>query len=96
MEFLQQLVPVILYFLLCILVIVLIVLVIKVIKILKNVDILLEDIQSKSRKLDGIFNVIDNVSTSVSSFGDKIVKFISTSIKKILKKKRKVEDFEDE
>lgn len=96
MDFLQQLVPIILYFLLCILVVVIIILVIKLIKILKNVNILLEDIQNKSQKLDGVFNVIDNVSTSVSSFGDKIVKFISTSIKKILKKKRKEEDLEDE
>ena len=96
MEFLQQLVPVILYFLLCIFVVVLIILVIKTIKILQNVNILLEDIQNKSRKLDGVFNVIDNVSTSISSFGDKIVKAISTAITKFFKKKRKEEDLEDE
>ena len=96
MEFLQQLVPVILYFLLCILVVVLIILFIRVIKILKNVNELVEDIQNKSRKLDGVFNVVDNVSTSISNFGDKIVKVISTSIKKFIKKKRKEEDLEDE
>ena len=95
MDFLQQLVPVILYFLLCILVVVLIILVIKTIKILKNVNILLEDIQNKSKKLDGVFNVVDNVSTSVASFGDKIVSFISTSITKFFRKKRK-DDLEDE
>jgi len=94
MEFLQELLPVILYSLLSILVVVLIILIINAIKTIKQVNVLLEDIENKSKKLDGVFDVVDNLSSSISNFGDKIVKFFSTSIKKIVKKKKKEEENE--
>ena len=94
MEFLQLLLPVILYILLCILVVVIIILIINAIKTLKIVNSLVQDIESKSRKLDGIFDVIDKVSNSFASFGDKILGFLTTSFKKVLKKRK--EDEEDE
>ena len=92
MEFLQQLFPVILYFLLCILVVVFIILIIKLIQVLKNVNVLLEDIEGKSQKLNGVFDAVDKVSTSVSGLGDKIVKFASTKLTKYFKKKKKPSD----
>jgi len=92
MEFLQQLLPVIIYSLLCILIVVVIILLINVIITLKHANKLLEDIENKSKKLDGIFNAIDSVSSSFTGIGDKIVKLIS----KAFKRKRKEEDLEDE
>ena len=88
MEFLQQLFPVILYGLLCILVVVLVILVINAIKVLKNVNILVEDIEGKSRKLDGIFNAIDTVSNSFTSFGDKIAGMLTKYLKKVTRKRK--------
>jgi len=88
MEFLQQLLPVILYALLCILVVVLVILVIHVIKVLKNVNILIEDIENKSRKLDGVFNAINSVSNSFAGFGDKVVAFLTKSFKKVTRKRK--------
>ena len=96
MEFLQQLLPVIIYFLLCILIVVVIILLINVIITLKNANKLLEDVQNKSKKLDGIFNAIESVSTSVSGLGDKVIKSIKKVLTNFLKKKRKDEDLEDE
>ena len=96
MEFLQQLLPVIIYFLLCILIIVVIILLINVIITLKNANKLLEDIQNKSKKLDGVFNAIDSVSSSVSGLGDKFVKSVKKVLTNFLRKKRKEEDLEDE
>lgn len=94
MEFLQELLPVILFSLLSILVIVLIILIINVIKTIKQVNVLLEDIENKSKKLDGIFNAVDSVSSSISNFGDKIVKFLTSTIKKRVKKKKE-EDLDE-
>jgi len=96
MEFLQQLLPIIIYSLLCVLIVVIIILLINVIITLKHANKLLEDIENKSKKLDGIFNAIDSVSSSFTGIGDKIVKFASKVFKNFSKRKRKEEDLEDE
>ncbi len=96
MEFLQQLLPIIIYSLLCVLIVVIIILLINVIITLKHANKLLEDIENKSKKLDGIFNAIDSVSSSFTGIGDKIVKFASKAFKNFSKRKRKEEDLEDE
>jgi len=95
MEFLQDLLPVIIYVLLSILIIVVIILIINLIKTIKNVNILLEDVENKSKKLDGLFNTIDNVSSSISGFGDKMVNFLKKLFKKALKKKKEEEDIDE-
>lgn len=94
MELLKELLPVILYFLLCILVVVLIIFVIRAIKSLKNIDEVVNDVKGKSQQLNGVFNIIDNVTDSLAIVGDKFVSFISSSITSVFKKKRK--DEEDE
>ena len=92
MEFLSELFPVILYFLLCILVVVSIILIIKVIKTIEITNELLKDISNKSKKLDSIFNTVDMISSSVSNFGDKFIKFLTKSLKKVLKRKEENEN----
>ena len=94
MEFLSELFPVILYFLLCILVVVSIILIIRVIKTIEITNELLTDITNKSKKLDSIFNTIDMLSSSVSSFGDKFVKFLTKSLKTIFKNRKEEKDSE--
>ncbi len=94
MEFLRELLPVILYFLLCILVIVLVILVIRVIKSLKNIDEMVDDVKSKSKKLDGVFDIVDKATDSFTLVSDRFVNFISNRISNIFKRKGK--DEEDE
>ena len=59
MIYLNDLFPVILYILLIILVVVLIVFVIRLIKTLGKVDKVVDDVNRKVTKLDGVFNIID-------------------------------------
>lgn len=97
MEYLNDLFPVILYFLLIILVIVLIVLVGRVIGTLKKVDQVVDDVNRKVNKLDGLFEVIDNATDTLSIMSNRIVSIITNGIDKLFtKKKKKKEDEENE
>ena len=60
MEALNEIFPVILYGLLIILVVVLIILVVKLIKTISKVDLVVDDVNLKVKKLDGVFNIVDN------------------------------------
>lgn len=97
MELLKNIFPVILYILLIILIIVLIVLVIRMIGTLKKVDRVVDDVNVKVNKLNGLFNIVDTAADTLTVFGDKIVSIITNSISKFFsKKKKKKEDDEDE
>lgn len=76
------------YIMLMVLVVALIVLVIDAIKTLNKVNSLIDDISIKSRQLNGVFNIIDKTTGAVNSFSDSIVGSITTTLKKILKRKR--------
>lgn len=91
MEFLNELLPIILYSLLCILVIGLIFLVLKLIGTLKNVDAVIKDVEYKSQKLNGLFDFVDKTADSFTSAGEKLVGFISNKIATAISKKRKEE-----
>ena len=58
----------------------------------------LDDIEKKSKSLDGIFSTIDNVTDAVSVVSDKLVDGIAAIVGKILsfRKKKKVEEDEYE
>ena len=97
MEYLKDLFPVILYFLLIILVIVLIVLVVRVIGTLKKVDQVVDDVNLKVSKLNGLFEVVDSATDTLSIMSNRIVSLITGGIDKLFtKKKKKKEDDEDE
>lgn len=74
---LNEVFPVILYGLSSILLVALIILVIKAIKTLSKVDRVVDDINNKSRKLDNLFDVIDNTTDMISDIGDKLVGFVA-------------------
>lgn len=89
--------PTILYILAIILVIVFIVLGIKLIKTINKTNEILEDVEKKTKSLDGMFHVIDGVTDTLSVFSDTLVSGITNIIGKLLpKRKKKKEKNEDE
>ena len=98
MEILYQILPIVIYALLSVLLIVLIVLGIKLIDTVNKTNAVLDDIEKKSKSLDGIFSTIDNVTDAVSVVSDKLVDGIATIFGKVLsfRKKKKVEEDEYE
>ena len=95
MEYLKDLFPVILYFLLIILVIVLIVLVVRLLGTLKKVDKVVDDVNLKVHKLNGLFEVIDSATDTLSIMSNRIVNIITTSIDKLFTKKQKKKEEEE-
>jgi len=81
-----------LYFVLIIFIIALIVLVIKLIKTLTKVDNVLNDVNIKMKKVDGVFDIIDRTADFANSISDKVIDGVSGVIGKLLKKKRGKKD----
>ena len=96
MECMNTVFPVILYILGTILLIVLIILCLKVIGTLKKVDQVVDDVEKKVGKLDGIFDIIDRSTDAVSTVSDKVIDFISSAVVKLFSKKKKKEEDTDE
>ena len=95
MEVLSETLPIILSGLLAILVVVLIVLVLRIIKTLTKVEKIIDDVSNKSKKLDGIFNLVDVATDTLNVMGDKIALAIANGITSLFKRKKKGFD-EDE
>lgn len=79
---------ILLYLTLIVLVIVLIVLGIKLIRTLKKVDDVIDDVNYKMEKVDGVFNIIDKTTDYAAGVSDKIISGISNFLKMFLKKKK--------
>lgn len=94
MKYYENIFPIILYVLGTVLLIALIILVIKMIKTLKKVDTAIDDYNEKAQKLDGVFNIIDTATDTISNVSDKIVSGIIKGISSIFKKRNKEEDDE--
>lgn len=94
MEIASELLPIIFYMLLCILVVVVIVFFYKLCITLDKTNVLLDDVYSKVKKLDNLFEIVDKSAETISSVTDKISSVFINSILKIFKKKRKDEDYE--
>lgn len=85
---LNELLGLILYISCIILVIVFIVVGIKLIKTLKKVDNVIEDVNEKIDKVEGVFDIIDKTTDYASSIGDKIISGISNFISALLRKRK--------
>ena len=96
METLSAVLPVILYFVLIILVIVLIVLAIRMIGTLKRVDEVVDDVNGKVKKLNGLFDVVDSATDTLSIMSNRIVSILTNSIDKLFTKNKKKEDENNE
>lgn len=66
----------------------LLVLSIQSIKTLNKFDKLLDDISEKSRKLDGVFSVMDSATDAFVNFSDSIVGFLTKTVRKVVKRKK--------
>ena len=87
--------PIILCVLGSILLIVLIVLVVRLMHTLKKIDMAIDDYNNKSTKLNGLFDLIDTTTDTISSIGDRLVNSMVSGIASLFTKKKKKEE-EDE
>lgn len=89
MEVLNEIFPIILYFLGSIFLAVLIILIVKLIATVDKANEMLDDINKKMKTFDGVFNALDTVNEKLSSFGNKVVDVVLSVVSKITNKKKK-------
>ena len=92
----NDLLTIILYLSLIILIIIFIVFGIKLIKTLKKVDGVIEDVNSKMNKVDGVFDLIDRTTDYASNISDKIIGVIANFINVLFRRKKGKDDDEQE
>lgn len=92
---LNELLSILLYAFLIILVIIFIILGIKLIKTLTKIDNVIDDVNGKMRKVNGVFEIIDKTTDYASAVSDKIVNGIVNFVNSLFKKK-KGNDVDDE
>ncbi len=85
---LEELLPIILYIALITLIIFSIAFIIRLIKTLSKVDIILDDVNRKMIKVDGLFDIIDRTTDYASNISDKIIGAISNAINFVFRRKR--------
>lgn len=95
MEILDVL-QVILYILGSILLIILIILGIKLIITMNKIENVVDDINVKVNKLNGIFTIIDLTTDKLALFSDKIIDGISAIVRKVFSRKKRKDDKIDE
>jgi len=95
MENYEMFFSVILYVLGSILLITLIIFVIKLMKTLKKVDAAIDDYNEKSKKLDGLFSIIDTATDTISAVSDKLVGVVIKGISGLFKRKKKEDDIDE-
>lgn len=89
MEMLQTVLPILLLILGSVLLVVLIILGIRLIQIVNRANIVIDDLEKKSKSLDSLFNIIDHVTDAISLFSDKIVESTANILSKMFKKRKK-------
>ncbi len=89
MDVLNEIFPIILYFLGAVLLIVVIILITRLISTVDKVNILLDDIEDKSQSLNGLFDAIGKVGDTVNAANNRLTGFIAGIASKMFKEKRK-------
>ena len=95
-NFLQVVLPLIIYVLLIILLIIGIILGIRSIQTLNKVDKVVDDVNDKVQSLNGFFNIIDFTTDKIVSVTDKVVEGVSGLIGRIFKRKSNKNDRSEE
>lgn len=85
---LTEFLGILLYVSLIVLVIICIILGINLIKTLKKVDKVIDDVDVKMKKVNGVFDIIDKTTDYASSISDKIIGSISNFVGALLRKKK--------
>ena len=97
MDALNEIFPIILYFLGAVLLVVVIILITKLISTVDKVNILLDDIEDKSQSLNGLFDAISRIGDTLSAANNRVTGFIAGIASKLFKQKRKrKKDIEEE
>ncbi len=91
----MEVLQIIIYVLLIILIAVAIVIGIKLIGTLNKVDALVDDVNSKVKTLDRVFEIIDSFNNKMSLIGDSVIGFVSGGIKRLFKDRKK-DNYEEE
>ena len=91
MACINEVFPIILYLLGSILLIVLIVLGLRIIKTLNRIDYLIDDVNYKSSKLNGVFDIVDHTTDALANVSDMAVGFLTKTIRNLINKKGKEE-----
>lgn len=89
MDALMEFFPIIIYTLSIIIMVLLMVLIVKLIHTVDKANIILDDVEKKTKSLNGLFHVIDGVTDTLSVFTDTAVSTIVQIFGKILPKKKK-------
>ncbi|MDD4027704.1 MAG: hypothetical protein PHN54_01420 [Bacilli bacterium] len=90
-DFMGQVLPIILYAAGIALLIILIIIGIKFIKTMNKVEDIVEDVDKKVKSLNGVFNIIDNMTDKISSVTDRIVDSVAGFISRVFKNKKNKE-----
>jgi len=97
MDILNEIFPIILYFLGAVLLVVVIILITKIISTVDKVNVLLDDIEEKSQSLNGLFDAIGKVGDTLSAANNRITGLIAGVVSKMFKgKRKKKKDVEEE
>ena len=84
----NELLKIVLYISLIVLVIILIVLGIRLLKTLKKVDGVIDDVNGKMSRINGVFEIIDKTTDYASLISDKVLNAIYSVINVFTKKKK--------
>ncbi len=98
MDVTLQLLTIIVFILLAVLLVIFIIIGLKLIETIDSTNNLLDDLEKKSKSLDGLFETVEHVGDSLSIVTDKFVDGALGTIKRLFnrRKNKKEEDFEDE
>ena len=92
MEYLSNLLPIIIYILLIVLIILLIIISLKLIKTIDKTNDVVDNAYKKVKSLDGLFNIIDVTSNKITGISEKLFGGVSGLIEKIFKKEDKKDE----
>ena len=98
MEFLAQALPLLVWFLLAVLLVVFIIVGLKLIETINATNEILDDIENKSKSLDGIFDAVDNIGDKLNSVTDRVVDGAMGLVTNLFNKRKgkRMEEDEDE
>ncbi len=93
---LNEVLPILLYILGSILLVILIILGIKLIQTIDRANVVLDDIEQKSKSLNGFFNIVDGLSNTIAVVGDRVIDGVSGMISHFFHKRKKKKEENEE
>lgn len=96
MEFLSQVLPIIVYMLLIVVLVIGIIIGIKLIITMNKVEKVIDNVENKVNSLNGLFSIIESASGKITSVYDRVIDFVSGIVDRIFltKSNRKEKDYE--